>query len=142
MMMLSRLGTGKVWVCLVILIPLLLSGCRGGSLAPVFDAEAVEQSAREVVLMLNQQDSEGLLALSDDRLAEVLTQDVMADIYDALAEGGAFEEFGQFRVSGITDEASREDFAVVVLVAKYQKRSFVFTISFNEQMELVGLYYR
>ena len=141
-MMVSRLGTGKIWVCLVFLIPLVLSGCRGQALAPVFDPEAVEQSAREVVLMLNQQDSAGLLALSDDRLAEVLTQDVMADIYDALAEGGAFEEFGQVRVSGMTDEASGGDFAVVVLVAKYQNRSFVFTISFNEQMELAGLYYR
>ncbi len=141
-MKLLRLGTGKYFVFPVILITIVLSGCRGQALSPIFNAEAVEQTAQEVVCLLNQQDSEGLLALSDARLAEVLTEDMLAQIYDALAEGGAFEEFGQARVSGMTDEATGEDFAVVVLVAKYQNRSFVYTISFNERMELAGLYYR
>jgi hypothetical protein len=66
----------------------------------------------------------------------------MAQLYHARADGAAFQELGQARAAGTTDEASGGDFAVVVLVAKYQNRSFVYTISFNERMELAGLYYR
>ena len=45
-------------------------------------------------------------------------------------------------IAGNTDKSSQEEFAVVVLKAKYEIRNFVYTLSFTKQMKLAGLYYK
>ena len=57
-------------------------------------------------------------------------------------EGGAFESIADMSVAGSTDQSSGVEYAVVVAQAKYELRSFVYTISFDKQMQLAGLYYK
>ena len=80
--------------------------------------------------------------MCDARLEAALTDDVLAQVFQAIGEGGAFTGFENINVAGVKDQSSRDNLAVAVVKAKYQKESFTYTILFNEQMELVGLYYR
>lgn len=75
-------------------------------------------------------------------MKEALTDDVMKQIYDAIGEGGTFVEIKEVSVAGAKDKASEEEFAVVVASAKYEIKTFVFTITFTKQMKLAGLYYK
>jgi len=82
------------------------------------------------------------MALFILRKVTALTDDVLEQIYEAMSEGGQFENVEDMSVAGTTDTSSGEEFAVVVARAQYEIKTFTFTISFTRQMKLAGLYYR
>ena len=120
----------------------LLAGCIGQELSGDFNEEEVRKAAENVIILINDQDSEGLRELCTVRMREALTDDVLKQIYEAISEGGQFENIEDMSVAGTTDSQSGEEFAVVVARAKYEIKTFTFTISFTKQMKLAGLYYR
>jgi len=122
-------------VCLV-----LLTGCGSTKLSEDFKEDEVKSAAENVITLVNSQDSDGLKAICTVQMRDALTDDVMKQIYEAIGEGGTFEQVSDMSVSGST--ANGEDYAVVVVKAKYEIRSFTYTISFTKQMKLAGLYYK
>ena len=122
-------------VCLV-----LLTGCGSTKLSEDYKEDEVKSAAENVITLVNNQDSEGLKAICTVQMRDALTDDVMKQIYEAIGEGGTFEQVSDMSVSGST--ANGEDYAVVVVKAKYEIRSFTYTISFTKQMKLAGLYYK
>ena len=126
----------------VVLCFALLTGCIGQELSGDFNEEEVKKAAENVIMLINNQDSEGLRELSTVQMKAALTDDVLNQIYEAIGEGGQFETVEDMSVAGTTDKSSGEEFAVVVARAKYEIKTFTFTISFTRQMKLAGLYYR
>ena len=120
----------------------LLAGCAGQELSGDFNKEEVRKATEQVITLINDQDSEGIRELSTVRMRDALTDDVLKQIYEAIGEGGRFETIEDMSMAGTTDSSSGEEFAVVVARAKYQIKTFTFTISFTKQMKLAGLYYR
>ena len=66
----------------------------------------------------------------------------MTQIFADIQSAGKFEKIEDMSVAGVKSQDSTEDFAVVIAKAKYESKSFIFTISFNKTMELIGLYYK
>jgi len=126
----------------VVLCFALLTGCVGQELSGDFNEEEVRKAAENVIMLINNQDSEGLRELSTVQMRAALTDDVLEQIYEAMSEGGQFENVEDMSVAGTTDTSSGEEFAVVVARAQYEIKTFTFTISFTRQMKLAGLYYR
>ena len=124
------------------LCAVLLAGCSGQKLSADFVEADVKTAAGNVISLINNKDSDALLALCTVKMKDALTQDVMEKIYEAIGEGGQFESIESVSVGSQTDKASDEEFAVAVVKAKYEIKTFVFTISFTKQMKLAGLYYR
>jgi hypothetical protein len=120
----------------------LLAGCAGQELSGDFNKEEVRKATEQVITLINNQDSEGIRELSTVRMRDALTDDVLKQIYEAIGEGGQFETIEDMSMAGTTDSSSGEEFAVVVAKAKYEIKTFTFTISFTKQMKLAGLYYR
>lgn len=131
------LMTGLLWVSSI-----SLAGCGGQELSSVFDEADVKKASENVVILVNQGDSEGLSAPSDAGLEAALTDDVLAQVFQAIGEGGAFTGFDNIKIMGMADQSIGDDLAVAIGNARHENTSFTCTISFNEQMELVGLYYR
>lgn len=117
----------------------LFTGC-GQALSSNFDEAEVEAAAQDVITMVNENDSEGLREMSTAQMKQGLTDDVLNQIYEAIGEGGAFKEVEKMSVVGATE--NDEDFAVVAAKAKYENKSFTYTITFNKDMKLAGLYYK
>ena len=120
----------------------VLAGCVGQELSGDFNEEEVRKAAENVIMLINDQDSEGIRELSTVQMRAALTDDVLDQIYEAIGEGGQFETVEDMSVAGTTDKSSGEEFAVVVARAQYEIKTFTFTISFTKQMKLAGLYYR
>ncbi len=120
----------------------LLTGCIGQGLSGDFNEGQVRNASVNVITLVNSHDSEGLRAFSTVRMRDALTDDVLKQIYEAIGEGGQFEKVEDMSVAGTKDSASGEEFAVVVARAKYEIKTFTFTITFTKQMKLAGLYYR
>ncbi len=121
-------------------VGLLLTGCGGKALSDAFDQATVEDTAENVVAMLNSEDSDGLRAICTQEMSDALTDDTLQQIYEALGAGGTFVEFKDIAVTGTTSDDV--DYAVAVVVAEYEDQTFTYTISFNTDMQLAGLYYK
>ncbi len=129
-------------VASLLMLALLLSACLNKPLADAFDRADLEQQAQDVLDQLNAQETEALRARCTVMLREALTDQVMGQLYEALDEGGAFETIQSISVAGTTDQASKEDLAVVVVTAQYELKRLTFTLAFTQQMKLAGLYYK
>ena len=125
-----------------VLLVVLLSACSAPKLSSDFKEEEVILLAQDVVSLLNAQDSEGLRSLFTEQMNTAITDDVFVQIYAAIEGGGKFDTIEDIRVVGFTDNSSGEEFATAVVNAKYENQTFTYTITFNKQMQLAGLYYR
>jgi len=136
-------NVSKITIILTAAICLsLLAGCISTKLSEDFDEDKVKTAAENVIGLVNSQNSEGLKEICTVQMRDALTDDVMVEIYEAIGEGGAFDQVSDISVKGSTDQSSGEEFAVVTVKAKYEVRTFIYTISFTKQMKLAGLYYK
>jgi uncharacterized protein (UPF0333 family) len=137
----SKINISIVFTFLTVLCVVFLAGCAP-KLSEDFNEAEVKQAAENVIDLLNAQDSEGLRALFTTQMNAAITDEVLTQIYAALAEGGPFETIENMIVAGSTDQSSGVEYAVVTVQAKYKLRSFIYTISFDKQLNLAGLYYK
>lgn len=114
-----------------------LSGC-GVKLPEGFDEAEVKAAAENVIELLNQRDAEGLIALMTEEMKAVLTDDTQAQIFALLDDSGAFQEIADLKMGGSTQDGIT--YAAVAAKAKYENREITYTISFDEEMKLAGLY--
>jgi len=138
----SNLKTKTIILLATILSMLLLTACSAPALSADFNEEEVKQLAQDVVSLLNAQDSDGLRSLFTEQMKTAITDDVFVQIYAAIEEGGKFEAIERISVVGSTDKSTGEEFATAVVTANYENQNFTYTITFNKQMQLAGLYYR
>jgi hypothetical protein len=124
------------------LFTIALTACSTPPLSPDFDEEQVKLVAQDVVSLLNAQDTEGMRAIFTERMNTAITDEVFTQIYSALSEGGEFESIESMTVIGSTDQSTGEEFATVITRAKYAAKTFTYTISFNKDMQVAGLYYK
>ena len=126
----------------VILGTIFLTACSAPGLSSAFDEATVKQEAENVVTLLNNQDTDGLRAIFTEQMDAAITDEVFGQIFSALAEGGKFIEIEDMAVYGSKDNSSGEEFAVATVRAVYDMKTFTYTISFDTDMRLAGLYYK
>lgn len=120
----------------------LLVACSNPGLSDDFDEAEVKRTAEDVISYINNKDSESILAISTVAVKNAFTEEVLQQVYEAIGEGGDFEEIKDISVGGQKDKQSEEEFAVVVAKAKYANKNFFYTITFTKQMKLAGLFYK
>jgi hypothetical protein len=131
----------SVFVAAILMCCVLLAGCVP-PLSSDFNEEEVKNAAENVIALINSQDSEGLKAVCNVQMRQALTDDLLAQIYAAIGEGGQFNGIEDISVSGAKDKSSGEEFALVIVKAGYEIKTFIYTITFTKQMKLAGLYYK
>ena len=131
----------KKAIVLMMAMILFLVACGGAKLADIFDEDEVTARAKDVVGLINDRDYEAVTGQVREDLRDQLTADTLRDALDAtLDESGAFEEYKSVTVVGQKDKNSNEDYAVAVLTGKYENASRTFTISMDQDLDIVGLY--
>ena len=125
------------FVLLAVLTLGALSGCAT-KLPEGFDEAEVKAAAENVIDLLNKNDSEGLTALMSDDMKALLTDDVQSQIFALLDSTGAFQEILDLKMAGSTQNGVT--YVAVAAKAKYEKGEITYTISFDQDMKLAGLY--
>ncbi|HHV98635.1 MAG TPA: DUF3887 domain-containing protein [Clostridiaceae bacterium] len=138
----SRIKALSCLVLAALIFLTVLNGCSSRKLSSDFSEDEVRKAAENVINLINNQDADGLKEICTVRMKEALTDDVLSKVFESIGEGGKFEKIEDMSVGGHTDKESEEEFAVVVAKARYEIKTFTFTISFTKQMKLAGLYYR
>ena len=123
-------------------IMVFLSGCKGTYLSSEFDEDKVEEKTNVVVTLLNNKDTEKIRDMSTIELRDALTDSVIGQVYEEIDKAGEFKQIKDIAISGSEDPKTDEEFAVVTAKAGYKKGDLIYTISFNKELKLAGLFYR
>ncbi len=103
--------------------------------------EAVTASVENVIVMLNQNDFDGLQELAVDELKSKLTQETMDEVRKDISEDwGEMQSIGKVYMQGLKQKG--KVMVVTQVDAVYENVSVVYTISFDEDLRLGGLYMR
>jgi hypothetical protein len=126
----------------IILIAGLLASCSGNKLAESFDEETVISAAEEMVALMNEADYE---TITNEKVREDLREALSVKVLENAAgiilnNTGNFDSFQKKTVVGQKDKSTGEDYAVAILVTKYEKKRVIYTISFNTDMQVIGFY--
>ncbi len=134
----------KKLICIVLIFTLTACcGCVDVSLSDAFDETEVSAAAEHVVELINARDYEGIEALVREDLRDVLSAEVLADVLDeVLDQYGMFVNYKAVTVVGQKVSDTGEEYAVAVLSCAYEQGKLKYTLSFDSELALAGLYVR
>ena len=126
---------------LILTLSLSLIGCAGTPLPEGFDADEVGTAAEEIVGLATAGDFDSVVgALREDLKSSITVDQLKEGWAPAYEKAGAFEKITKTALSGTKDQTTGEEYAVAQVLVKCAKASLVYTLSFDKDMALVGLY--
>jgi|SRR5690625_3281982 len=90
--------------------------------------------AEEIVALLNDANYQEVHAMLDEDMKVGLPEEAMEDFAPIFEQSGDFEKVNKSSVE------EKDGYYVVVLAVNYSDENRVFTITFNDQDEVAGLY--
>ncbi|MEA4812858.1 MAG: DUF3887 domain-containing protein [Anaerolineaceae bacterium] len=127
---------------LLIFSLLVLAACGGAKLSDSFKEDELKSAAEKTISLINGHNSKDLREMGTVQLKDALTDEVMQKVFASIDEGGKFEKIEEMSFAGKKDKETEQEFAIVVAKAKYENRSFIYTLSFTKQLKLAGLFYK
>mgnify|MGYP000383949309 CR=1 FL=1 len=119
-------------------VPPVVSRCRGNELPDGMDEDKVSSAGLAVMSQLTKGEYEEVYDALREDVREQTSADDIKKMMDAATEGrGSFKKVKDSMVTGVTD--ADEPHAIAVIGAKYDKKSVVFRIAFDTEMNLIGL---
>lgn len=108
------------------------------SQSSIFDQAEIEALARQTVNYINEEDFEGLKAMSVDEMSSIMNQERMDEAKARVSEDwGAFQEVSDITAMEVTQRGVTA--AVAYVTADYENAEIHFTFAFNEDMQLASL---
>ena len=125
---------------LILVCIFTLSACGKKQLSDEFNQEKVEEAVKDVIDMVNKKDIEGIQEISNEEMKEGMTEEVLNQLFDAMKDFGEYKEITKIDITGVENKTSNKSIALAVVKAKYENKNVVYTISFDTDMKLAGLY--
>jgi len=126
---------------LAVTLILSLAACSSSKLADVFKGDEVAARAKGFVETINTLDYDAVVSEIREDLQSQVTPESLERAWGVqLTDAGTFKEYATVVTYGQKDKSTGEDYAVCVLVCKYENASHTFTISIDKNLEIVGLY--
>ncbi|MDP3447670.1 MAG: DUF3887 domain-containing protein [Eubacteriales bacterium] len=130
-----------ITIALVLALGMSMFGCAANSLPEGFEEDEVGTAAEEIVGLATAGDYESIIFFMRDDLKSAVTaaqlEEGWASIYE---KAGAFQKISKTAFSSVKDETTGEEYAVVQVLVKHKSANLVYTISFDNDLALVGLY--
>jgi hypothetical protein len=106
-----------------------------------FDAEKVKASAENVITLFNNEEYDKITnEFTRDDLKAALTPDILSNAKtQVMPKAGSFTEFSKSSLVAQKDKAGN-DFVAAVIAVKYQNQTVTYTISFDENLKIIGFY--
>lgn len=131
-------------LCLIMLVCMTVSltACHSTKLAEGYDKNVIKKTAEEVI---NDVQLRGAKVVLTERMREDCLENIDLDTMENtvvnLTKGkGAFMVYSKETVVGRYHEDLKEDLAVILVTATYEKGEVNYTISFDKDMKVVGFY--
>ena len=128
-------------VVMVLALSMGMVACAGGKLPEGFDKDELGSSAEEIVGLATTGDYDSIVSALRDDLKSSITADQLKEGWAPIFEkAGAFDSITKTVFSSTKDKTTSEEYAVVQVMAKHENANLVYTLSFDKDIALVGLY--
>ena len=128
-------------VVMVLALSMGMVACAGGKLPEGFDKDELGSAAEEIVGLATAGDYDSIISALRDDLKSGVTADQLKEGWAPLFEkAGAFDSITKTVFSSTKDKTTSEEYAVVQVMAKHENANLVYTLSFDKNMALVGLF--
>lgn len=118
-----------MFLCLVSLV-----GCGAPKLSANYSEEKLKAAAEEIISKFNEEKYDDVAAKLKADLRKDLPASKLKEVWSNYKNIGKYDSLSKIAFQ------EKNDYAVVVAIAKYEKRKVQFTLSFNKDMEMVGIY--
>jgi hypothetical protein len=118
----------------MILCVILLSGCGAPKLSDNYSEEKLKTASEEIIKNLDSEKYAEVRAVMDEKLKNALSEEKLKEVW------GTFSKVGKYDSISKVVFGEKDGFAVVVVAAKYEKGKIQFTLSYNKDMQLAGIY--
>ncbi|MBO3446195.1 DUF3887 domain-containing protein [Clostridium sp. CCUG 7971] len=124
---------------LALLTGIILVGCSSSKLSDAFDEATLKERGKEVVDFIINEEYDKISAQMSDKMKEAASPEelekTLKDTWDSVK--GKLGEFEKISKEGIV---GAENLASVIEVAKFKNGKIQFTINYNENIELEGIF--
>lgn len=134
----------------VLAMILLVTGCLVWWYVPkaaqidensIFDGAVVEAQTKQVILYLNEKKYDTLQQMSNEQMQAYVTKELLEQACSEVSKDwGAFRDFSSVQMTEVEQQGMR--YVVAAVNASYEKVAVSFTVSFDQDMKLAGLYMR
>lgn len=121
-------------IALFILLMAVLSGCSSTKLSEDYDEARLRDAAEAVINDMNEGDYKGVLENSDETLKSAIDEKKLDEAWNSFRNRGEYESISKMTFS------EKDGYAVVTAIADYEEGKVQFTLSYNKEMELAGIW--
>lgn len=129
----------KLSVLLFIFI--ILTACSDKPLPEKFDKDKIKVTAENIITLFSNEEFEKITNdFTREDLKEALTPDVLKNAKDqVMSKAGSFVEF---KLTSFTSQKDKtgNDYVAAIVVTKYSNQTVTYTISFDENMKIIGFF--
>lgn len=138
--------TGSITVVIFIVLLSLISYIRWlfpqasemGS-SGIFSQEIVEEKAKEIILLLDQNDFDALKATAIENIQAALVPETFEQTKKSIGnDWGQLETFGKIYTCELKQQG--QTFATAQVSVSYENVNVTYTITFDKEMKLAGIY--
>ncbi|MGX7108656.1 DUF3887 domain-containing protein [Facklamia miroungae] len=122
----------KLLATLSTIVILMLCGC--GNKVDDTTSEKYISQAKEIVSLINESNYDEVYTMFNDEMKAALPVKSMSEITPLITDSGVFKKIDKASVE------ERDGNYITVLVAKYSKGNRIYTITFEDDLEVAGLY--
>ena len=120
----------SMMVCIFMLV-----GCSAGKLSDKYNEEDLKVEAEKVIKNLNDKNYDTILEGSSDELKNALPDNKLKETWE-----GFSENIGDYDSILKMTFAEKNGYGVAIVNVKYKNKKVTFTLSFNSEMKLSGIY--
>ncbi|MEG1311012.1 MAG: DUF3887 domain-containing protein [Romboutsia sp.] len=124
---------------LALLTGIILVGCSSSKLSDAFDEDTLKSRGKEVVDFFINEEFDKISAQMSDKMKESASPEelekTLKDTWDSIK--GQLGKFEKISKEGIVSEG---DIAAIIEVVKFENGKIQFSINYNENMELEGIF--
>jgi len=126
---------------MLLLMSFALIGCAGKPLPEGYDADEVTARAEEIVSLANNGEYDEIIAALRSDLQDAVTAEQLETGWGPTYEKvGAFSEIKQVTLTATEDSSTGEEYAVALVTCAHADGNVLYTLSFDTDLTLVGLY--
>jgi hypothetical protein len=98
------------------------------------------EKAQNIITLFNEEKSDEIVELCDEAMKNALPKDKLSEVYTQLKSNGDFEKFLEGEMTKV--EQGGKTFTVVVQQAEYEKNTLTYTVNFDSEDKLAGIFYK
>lgn len=127
-------------VCCIMIMG-MAAGCRvNKGLADCFDEDTLMKTGEQAVTYVNEKKYAKFRDMFSEQYKDSVTEELFKEIISYSDKMGEFEDFERGAVMGQTDDDTGENFAGVIVVARYAQGELRYRLGFTEDMKLIQFF--